>query len=165
VKLYELIEEGALVTGEDHRGYLRVRTWRDVIRERRFGTNEMYCCALGTAYVALVGEPEYRSAARCEFSGRKPVFRDLRHAIGASRLVVNCPRCSYRQDLLTVVDHLHRTMDEHDGHEWPRLKIVEWLKPIEDAYAAAHPEAHEKSVSRETVARDLRIGRSTGKRL
>jgi hypothetical protein len=116
-KLYELIELGSALTEEVHGDYCH--------------------CALGTAAAALgltenlrIGRAVYMALAEhcmpidfpCpECSCWGPTFND--QGFNFSEMYPE------GQPLLWLVDHLHT------AHDWPRQKIAEWLKPIEDTFA------------------------------
>jgi hypothetical protein len=124
VKLYEAIELGSGLVKENYENFLR-------------NQNDPCGCALGAAYMALFPFREWFI-----FEGGQ-MIRQMAPYIPASGIDMECPVCAWRESpassitkgilLECLVNHLHHR------HRWPRQKIADWLKPIEDEYERQHP--------------------------
>jgi hypothetical protein len=124
VKLYEAIELGSGLVKEDHEIFLS-------------NQNNPCGCALGTAYMAMLPFREWYI-----FEGGQ-MMRQIAPRIPASVLDIRCPVCKWRESPMSpvvegillecLVNHLHHR------HRWPRQRIADWLKPIEDEYERQHP--------------------------
>jgi hypothetical protein len=142
VKLYELIELGGSFVVEDHDSYLE--TGDTFVTGELMGQpisygSEVCGCLIGTAAYACGERPD---DTETYYTTGKRLYRALMRQVPAASEPVYCPaaaedgnRCHLQPvaQLLSVAEHLH------NYHDWPRQKIADWLKPIEDEYERRHP--------------------------
>ena len=141
MKLYELIELGSTHVVEEHNCYLGERKIpiASLMGETVLFRQETCGCALGTAaFAAGMKEADFFVMT---------VHRTIIDHVPHAKEPVTCPECMKTGQLLVIAEHLHLS-----GHNWPRQRIAEWLKPIEDSLEQKRQEeeAATKPVAMET---------------